>query len=56
MIDHRCRHNEHDWACVYVHLPEGCNCFPDERFQWLCEQHLYKIANCQYEILIDRRL
>jgi hypothetical protein len=42
-------------AVVFVHVPEGCHCFPNDRHQWLCEQHLSKLDHAPYEILIDLR-
>jgi hypothetical protein len=30
-------------AAVYVELSRGCVCFPDDREQFLCNQHWYKM-------------
>jgi len=26
-------------------LPEGCQCFPDDQLQFLCEHHLYECTD-----------
>lgn len=30
-------------AIIHVALEKGCACYPDDREQWLCAQHLYKV-------------
>lgn len=39
----RCRFAEHgclDEAVAYVEFEDGCACFPEDRRQYLCLQHL----------------
>jgi hypothetical protein len=31
-------------ALVLVSVPAGCFCFPDDRKQWLCLQHLVSLG------------
>lgn len=50
-----CRHPHKAEAVVRVHVPEGCWCFPGDRYQWLCAQHLAKLDHAPYRILIDLR-
>lgn len=37
-------------AVGYYYLPSGCPCF-DNKYQWLCEQHLVKLRNNGYEAI-----
>lgn len=42
-------------AVALIHVPEGCHCFPDDRYQFLCLQHLYKLDHAPYQIVADMR-
>ena len=32
-------------AVLFVSVPEGCFCFPEDRKQWLCQQHFVKLED-----------
>lgn len=42
-------------ATVFVAVPAGCFCFPDDRKQWLCPQHFCKLVDSEspYQVLAD---
>lgn len=43
-MTHECRFGPRcQEAVVFVAVPEGCICFPDDREQWLCAQHYLKL-------------
>jgi hypothetical protein len=47
----RCRFGCDD-AVLFVAVPEGCFCFPNDRKQWLCLQHFVKL-DAPYTVLAD---
>lgn len=40
----QCRFGNHAPATVRVVLEKGCVCYPDDREQFLCEHHWYKMT------------
>lgn len=51
-----CRHQANapkhvEDAVAYVHVPQGCVCFPDDRFQWLCAQHLDRLDSIPHKVI-----
>lgn len=39
-------------AVLFVSVPKGCFCFPDDKKQWLCRQHFVKLEQ-PYMVLMD---
>lgn len=50
----RCRHGCYD-GVIFVNVPFGCICFPNDRKQWLCLQHFLKLIDHvhDYEVIAD---
>lgn len=44
-----CRHAHGVEAVIRVSVPSGCTCFPDDREQDLCAQHVNRL---QYEFTV----
>jgi len=54
--DKFCRFDHNELACVLVSLSSGCVCYSEDKQQWLCWQHYYKIGELgSLKILKDFR-
>lgn len=49
----RCRFNGHAPATVRAELSAGCVCFPDDREQFLCEQHWHQMEPLGDAVVIE---